>query len=387
MQQRLVYADNAATTALSDTALDEMLPYMREHYGNASSVHQLGQHSKNAVEQSRRRVAQALNARNNEIFFTSGGTESDNWALYASAMKSKRRKHIIVSSIEHSAIYRAAEALVGQGYEATFLPVDEYGRVSPDDLKNAIRDDTALVSIMLANNEIGTIQPIEELCKVAHERRVPFHTDAVQAAGHIPIDVRQLGVDMLSLSAHKFRGPKGVGALYVKVGRVLSPIIIGGGQEKNWRSGTENVPGIVGLAAALEHACAHMEHNTQHTAALRDRLVEGILRIDGASLTGHPSDRLPGIASFIFSGLRSNAIVAGLSDAGICASSGSACSSGSTELIRALSGTMEVSSKEAGGALRLSLNECNTDDDVDYILEKLPAVIEALKNHRSYLPV
>lgn len=391
MDKKFVYADNAATTALSDTALEAMLPYFKNSYGNASSIHSLGYESKKALEQARKKIALAINARINEIFFTSGGSESDNWAIRSSLLMSNAKgKHIIISSIEHSAVFRTAENLEQQGYEVTYLPVDESGKVSPEHLKNAIRDDTALISIMMANNEIGTIQPIKELCKIAREMRVPFHTDAVQAVGHIPVDVRDLNVDMLSLSAHKFGGPKGVGALYIKTGLALPPLIIGGGQEKNKRSGTENVPGIVGMAVALEEAVANMTDNIKKVTTMRDKIVASVLQIDGATLTGDPVDRLPGIASFLFSGLESKVIVAELSRVRICASSGSACSSGSTELTRALSGTsMIIAETENGnaestkyGALRLSLNEHNTDEDVDYIIHELPIVIRTLRSRK-----
>ena len=391
MDKKFVYADNTSTTALSDTAFDAMVPYFKNIYGNASSIHSLGHESKKALEQSRKKIATAINARINEIFFTSGGSESDNWALRCSLLRNNSKgRHIIISSIEHSGIFRTAEYLETQGYEVTYLPVDEYGKVSPHHLKNAIRDDTALISIMMANNEIGTIQPIKELCKIAKERNVPFHTDAVQTVGHIPVDVRDLNVDMLSLSAHKFRGPKGVGALFIRTGFSLPPLIIGGGQEKNKRSGTENVPGIVGMAVALEDAVENMEENIKKTTAMRDKIIESVLRIDGATLTGDPVDRLPSIASFLFSGLESKVIVAELSKVGICASSGSACSSGSTELTRALKGTSKITEdtkKEnaKNGALRLSLNECNTNEDVDYILQELPIVIKALRLHKPSL--
>ncbi len=388
MEERFVYADNAATTALSDVAFEEMVPYLKEFYGNASSIHSLGQKAKQAVEKSRKGVAAAINAFSSEIFFTSGGSESDNWALYGSLlMNSVKGRHIIISSIEHSAVHRTAKFLETRGYEVTYLSVDGYGKVTPSQLADAIRSDTALVSIMMANNEIGTIQPLKELCKVAHERRVPFHTDAVQAVGHIPVNVRELDVDMLSLSAHKFRGPKGVGALYVKLGRILPPLIIGGGQERGLRSGTENVSGIVGMAAALDEAVRNMDINTKKVTAMRDKIIEAALQIDGAILTGHPVDRLPGTASFLFRGLTNQAIVASLNKVGICASSGSACSSGSTELTRALDETLSISEERPHGdnqlgALRLSLNECNTNEDVDYIIHRLSMVIAELKTSK-----
>lgn len=388
MKEKLVYADNAATTALSDVAFKEMYPYFQEFYGNASSIHSLGADAKDAIEKARRRIAKAINAVNSEIFFTSGGTESDNWALYGSLlMKNVKGKHIITSLIEHSAVYRTAKFLETIGYEVTYLPVDKYGRVSPSSLEDAIRDDTALVSIMMANNEIGTIQPIKELCKIAHKRRIPFHTDAVQAVGHIPVDVRNLGVDMLSMSAHKFRGPKGVGVLYVRLGRILPPMVIGGGQERGLRSGTENVPGIVGMAAALDEAVKNMDINIKKVTAMRDRIIESALCIGDVVLTGDPVDRLPGIASFLFPDLTNQAVISSLSKVGICASSGSACSSGSTELTRALDETLSISQDKSGsdnhrGALRISLNECNTDEDVDYIIHWLPIVIKELRTSK-----
>ncbi|MFV0527895.1 MAG: cysteine desulfurase family protein [Lachnospiraceae bacterium] len=390
MEYDEIYVDNAATTALSDTALTQMLPYFKTLYGNPSSAHSLGARSKKAVEGARRDIAEALGARNNEIFFSSGGTESDNWALFGNAMmQHKKGRHIITSSIEHSAVYRTTEYLASKGYRITYLPADSYGRISPDQLESAICDDTILVSIMLANNELGTIQPIKELCEIAHRHQILFHTDAVQAVGHIPIDVRELGVDLLSLSSHKFRGPKGVGALYVRLGVALPPMIFGGGQEKNKRSGTENVPGIVGMAAALQEAVRKMDSSVPRITAMRDRLIRAALQIDGCMLTGHPQQRLPGLASFVFSGLASKAIVAALSNVGILASSGSACSSGSTELSRSLQQSFEhsgeVRHESEYGALRISLNECNTEEEIDYIIQQLPNVIAGLKAARHPL--
>lgn len=385
MEKRVVYADNAATTAVSDAALAAMQPYFQQEYGNASSIHDAGQTARRAIEAARKSIAKSIGAYHNEVFFTSGGTESDNWAIFGSLLdkNAKKGKHIVVSSIEHSAVHRTAEFLETMGYEATYLPVDIYGSVTPAQLEAALRDDTVLVSIMMANNEIGTILPIRELCEVAHARRIPFHTDAVQAVGHIPVDVHALGVDMLSLSAHKFHGPKGVGALYMKLGRVLPPVMIGGGQESNRRSGTENVPGIVGMATALEEATANMRANIRKVTAMRDRVIQAVLKIDGAELTGHPKDRLPGIASFVFHGLTSTAIVAELAREGICASSGAACSSGSTELTRALKEVPVRDNEKYGekvpAALRISLNEYNTNADIDYILHKLPMVVAVLK--------
>lgn len=389
MKNKFVYVDNAATTALSDTAFKEMYPYFRESYGNASSIHSLGADAKDAIEKSRKKIAKAINALNSEIFFTSGGTESDNWAIYGSLlMKNAKGKHIITSSIEHSAIYRTTKFLETKGYEVTYLPVDKYGKISPTKLEDAIRDDTVLVSIMMANNEIGTIEPIKELCKICHKRHIPFHTDAIQAVGHIPVDVRDLGVDMLSMSAHKFGGPKGVGALYVRLGRILPPMLIGGGQERTLRSGTENVPGIVGMAAALYEAVENMDANIKKITSMRNKIIESVLQIDNTVLTGDPVDRLPGIASFLFPALTNQAIISSLSDVGICASSGSACSSGSTELTRAIDETIPIfkdntSGDNHRGALRISLNECNTDEDVDYIIHWLPIVIRKLRESKK----
>ena len=375
MESRTVYADNAATTSLSVRALERMLPYMSERYGNPSSAHEMGHDAKKAVEDARGRIARVIGAKNNEIFFTSGGTEADNWALYG-ALKRREKKggHIITTRVEHSAVFRTAEDLEKRGCRVTYLSTDKYGQVTSEQLSEAICDDTALVSIMLANNEIGSVLPIKELCAAAHARGVLFHTDAVQAVGHIPVNVGELGVDFLSMSAHKFHGPKGVGALYVRLGSTLPPIIIGGGQEKGRRSGTENVPGIVGMAAALEESAENIVSNMARVTAMRDRIIDSALKIPGVKLTGDPVNRLPGIASFLFEGLTSAPIVRALSEVGIFASSASACSSGSTEVSRALSETIGTNKALQHGALRLSLNEYNTDEDIDYILEMLPYI-------------
>lgn len=384
MSTRIVYADNAATTQLSDTAFDEMTPYFKEFYGNPSAAHSYGAKAKTAVENSRKRIATDLGAQSNELFFTSGGTESDNWALYSALnIPFVKGHHIITTRIEHSAIFRAAKSLEEQGCDITYLPVDRYGQISPAQLAAAIRSDTALVSIMLANNEIGTILPIMDLCNVAHKKHVRFHTDAVQAVGHIPVNVKELGVDMLSISAHKFRGPKGIGALYIKNGCPLPPLLIGGGQEKHKRSGTENVPAIVGMAAALDEAVSNMDRNMNNITIMRDRLIKEVLSsVPDSQLTGDPHHRLPGTASFVFGSLKLAPLVAKLSEVGICASSGSACSSGSTELSRALAESLNTSAPEQYGALRLTLNECNTTEDVDYIVGHLPEVIAKLRTSR-----
>jgi cysteine desulfurase len=371
-----VYADNAATTAMSDIAFQTMLPYFKESFGNPSATYSFGIEAKNAIEEARRTIAKAIGARVNEITFTSGGTESDNWALHGAAeLRRKKGKHIITTEIEHSAVYKTAKKMEQDGYEVTFLPVNRYGQVSPSQLEEVIREDTILVSIMLANNEIGTILPIKELCNVARKRKVLFHTDAVQVVGHIPVNVQELGVDLLSISAHKFRGPKGIGVLYVNLKTVVPPMIIGGGQEKGRRSGTSNVPGIVGMAAAIGDAAVHMEEHVAYITSLRDRLIDGVLKLPGAELTGDPVNRLPGMASFIFKGFTGEPLVPLLNEVGICASSGSACSAGSGEPSRILQAA-GYSKEDALSPLRFSLNEDNTVEDVDYILSNLPGVLQ-----------
>lgn len=379
MKKRKVYVDNAATTALSNIAFDAMLPYFHNYYANPSAIHEYGLDAKAGLERSRRIVANAIGAKNSEIFFTSGGTESDNWAILgAAALRSSKGKHIITTSIEHNAIIKTTEALEKQGYEVTYLPVDKYGRITPEQLSKAIKDDTVLVSVMMANNEIGTILPIKELCNVAHKRNVLFHTDAVQAVGHIKIDVRSLGIDMLSMSAHKFQGPKGVGALFIKIGRTLPPLLNGGGQENGLRSGTENIPGIVGMAAAIEEAVAHMDDSSEKIIVMRDRLIKGILEIPGSYLTGDPENRLPGNASFAFEGMDKKPIVTALSKAGIFASSASACSAGAVKPSRILLATGATESL-AYGTLRITLNENNSEEDIDYLLETIPSVISKIR--------
>lgn len=376
---KIVYADNAATTFLSKTALDAMMPYLTDQPGNASTIYGYGRTAKKAVEDARRKVAAAIGAKPEEIYFTSGGTEADNWAVKSVAEHKKNKgKHIISSVIEHHAVLYTLEYLEKQGYEVTYLKVNEFGSVSPDDLRQALRPDTILVTIMTANNEIGTIQSIAELGKITREAGALFHTDAVQAVGHIPVDVTSMNVDLLSLAGHKFKGPKGVGALYIRRGLRLPPVLHGGGQERGIRSGTENVPGIVGLGAALEEAAAHLTDNMIRVARLRDRLVEGLLKIPYSRLTGDPVNRLPGTASFVFECIEGEAMVLLLDQNGICGSSGSACSSGSLDPSHVLL-SIGLPHEIAHGSLRLSLNEDNTEADVDYMLEKIPPVIERLR--------
>ncbi|NLL46630.1 MAG: cysteine desulfurase NifS [Clostridiales bacterium] len=378
--QRFVYADNAGTTALSKTALDAMMPYLTEFYGNPSSIYSIGRKSKTAIENSRLKIATAIGAKTEEIYFTGGGSEADNWAIRSVAEKlSKKGRHIISTVIEHHAVLHTLRALEKQGYEVTYLPVNALGQISLDDLKNAIRDDTILITIIMANNEIGTILPIAEISKIAKERGILFHTDAVQAVGHIPIDVSELGVDLLSLAAHKFRGPKGVGALFVKKGIFLPALLTGGGQEKGRRAGTENVAGIVGMAAALEEAAANMDENVKKVTAMRDRLIEGLLKIPFSQLTGDPVNRLPGTASFVFECIEGESLVLALDSKGICASSGSACSSASLDPSHVLL-AIGLKHEVAHGSLRLTINEDNTDEDIDYILAELPPIIARLRD-------
>lgn len=377
---RTVYADNAATTALSKCALAAMMPYLTGEHGNPSSIYSYGRNAKRAVESARAKVAKAIGAKPEEIYFTGGGTEADNWAIKSAAELGKSKgKHIISTSIEHHAVLHTLQHLEKQGYDITYLSVNEFGQISLDELHAAIREDTILITVMAANNEIGTILPVTEIGAITTEKGILFHTDAVQAVGHISINVEKMNIDMLSLAGHKFRGPKGVGALYVKKGIRLPPNMLGGGQERRLRSGTENVAGIVGLAVALEEAVSNIEENMIKVSAMRDRLVQGLLKIPYTKLTGDPVNRLPGTASFVFKCVVGESIVLLLDQSGICASSDSACSSGSLDpsyVLLAIGLPHEV----AHGSLRLTINEDNTDDDIDYILEKLPAIISHLRD-------
>ena len=376
---QMVYADNAATTALSRTAFEAMLPYLTTEYGNPSSVYSFGSNAKRAIQNSREKVASAIGALPEEIYFTSGGTESDNWAIKsASKLSQNNGKHIISTAIEHHAVLHALDSLKEQGYEITSLGVDTYGQISLQEICSTIKNGTSLISIMAANNEVGTILPTVEIGAIARERGILFHTDAVQAVGHIPIDVCTMNIDMLSLAGHKFRGPKGIGALYINKSIKLPAIIHGGGQEHNLRSGTENVAGIVGLGAALDEACTNMKENMRKVSALRDRLISGVMKISRVKLTGDPANRLPGIASFIIEGIEGESMVMMLDQNGIYASSGSACSSGSQKASHVLL-SMGLPSQLAHSSLRFSLNEDNSEYDVDYILEKLPAIINRLR--------
>ena len=383
MSEKFVYADHAATTAVTDTALAAMLPHFTRDYGNPSSLYRFAQEGKTHLEEARAQVAACLNAKPEEVYFTSGGTEADNWALRGvaelMALKGKKTGHIITTAIEHHAILHTAQYLEKQGYEVTYLPVDGDGLVDPANLEQAIRPDTILISVMAANNEIGTIQPIAEIGAIARAHKVLFHTDAVQAVGHIPVDVEAWNVDLLSLSGHKFGGPKGIGALYMKKPLRLPALIQGGGQEKGRRSGTENVPSAVGMAAALKEAVDHLAQESARLSALRDKLIAGLSVLPYTRLTGHPVKRLPGTASFVFEGVEGEALLLHLDAKGICASSGSACSSASLDPSHVLL-AIGLPHAIAHGSLRLSLGAENTGEDVDYILETVPRVVEYLRN-------
>lgn len=383
---RKVYADNAATTALSEKVLNKMLPYLTEVYGNPSSLYQIGSIAKDAVEESRQTVADLIGAEHaSEIFFTSGGSESDNWAIkgVASALAKKGKKHIITSKFEHHAVLHPCEALAKQGFEITYLDVYENGIVKPEDVKAALREDTALVTIMYANNEIGTIQPIAEIGKICREAKVLFHTDAVQAMGNVPINVVNDNIDLLSLTAHKFHGPKGVGALYVRRGVRPDILIDGGAQERGRRAGTENVAGIVGLTEALKIAVETMEERKENLTAMRNRLIDGLLKIERSRLNGDRDLRLPGNMNMCFEGIEGESLLLKLDLAGISASSGSACTSGSLDPSHVLL-SIGLPHEIAHGSLRISLSDNNTEEDVDYILQTVPGIVEYL---RSFSPL
>lgn len=377
----MIYADNAATTKLSNAAIDAMIPCMREIYGNPSSLYAFGQKAKEILEDSRSRVARALGCEAREIIFTSGGSESDNQAIISAAKlgERKNKKHIVSTAFEHHAVLHTLEKLKLQGFEITLLDVHKNGIVTPEQVREAIREDTCLVSVMYANNEIGTIQPIDEIGKVCRERGVLFHTDAVQAVGHLHVDVRAQNIDMLSLSAHKFGGPKGVGALYCRRGIPIEPIINGGAQERGKRAGTENLPAIVGMAAALEESCAKIDESCTKLCALRDKLIDGLDKIPYSELNGDRNSRLPGNVSFCFEGIEGESLILLLDDRGICVSSGSACTSGSLDpshVLLAIGRPHEV----AHGSLRLSLGDDITEKDVDYIISAVSEVVEYLRN-------
>lgn len=376
-----IYLDNAATTKLSSEALDSMMPYLTVGYGNPSSIYSIGRESRKAIESAREQVAKALNCDTNEIYFTSGGSESDNWAIKGVAFANENKgKHIITTSIEHHAVLHTCKYLEKYGFEITYLPVKSNGIIDINDLKKAIRKDTILISIMYANNEIGSIQPIKEIGEIAKENNIYFHTDAVQAIGNIPINLKELNIDLLSLSAHKFHGPKGVGVLYIRKGVKISNMIHGGGQEKNMRAGTENVAGIVGLGKAIELATIDIEKKSKYLITLRERLIKGIMEsIPDTILNGDPINRLPGNVNVCFKYIEGESILLMLEIKGICASSGSACTSGSlnpSHVLLAIGLPHEI----AHGSLRLTLSEENTQEEIEYVLETLPPIIQNLRN-------
>lgn len=381
MEKRFVYADNAATTKVSKPVLDVMMPYFTEEYGNASSIYALGRSAKKALETARETVAKAIGAETSEIYFTSCGSESDNWAIRSvcERLAAKGKKHIITSVFEHHAVLHTCQALEKLGFEVTYLPVYENGIVKTKDVKNAIREDTALVTIMYANNEIGTIQPVEEIAAVCREKGVLFHTDAVQAMGHVKIDVHAQGIDMLSLSGHKIHAQKGIGALYVRKGIPVTNLIFGGAQERNRRAGTENLPAIAGFAKAMEIASTDIEKRAEKTAKQRDRLIEGILKLPRTRLNGDPVKRLPGTVNISIEGVEGESLLLMLDLNGICASSGSACTSGSLDPSHVLL-ALGLKHEVAHGSLRLSIGDETTDEDIDYILEVVPKVVKRLRD-------
>ena len=378
--QRQIYADNAATTRVSPHVVEAMLPYYTECYGNPSSLYSVGRNAKKPLEEAREAVARCLGAQPSEIYFTSGGSEADNWAIkgVARELKKKGKTHIISSKFEHHAVLHTLESLEKEGFEITLLDVYSDGLVRVEDVKNAIRPETALVTVMYANNEIGTIQPIPEIGAVCKQAGVLFHTDAVQAVGNVEIDVKAQNIDLLSLSGHKFHGPKGVGALYCRKGIRLQNLIDGGAQERGHRAGTENVPGIVGLSVALQDACSTITERRERITKLRDRLIDGALQIERSRLNGDRNKRLPGNINMCFEGIEGESLLLKLDLAGICASSGSACTSGSLDPSHVLL-SIGLPHEIAHGSLRLSFGDDTTEEDVDYILKVLPEIVSYLR--------
>ena len=380
-----VYADNAATTCVSKTALDAMLPYLTEQYGNPSSLYSFGQNAQEALQSARETIARCINADPREIYFTSGGSEADNQAIVSAARLGARKgkKHLISTKFEHHAVLHTLNKLEKEGFEVTLLDVHEDGVVRLEELEAAIREDTALVTIMFANNEIGTVQPIAEIGALCRAKKVPFHCDAVQAAGHMPIDVKAMQIDMLAISGHKFHAPKGVGALYARKGMVLTNVIEGGAQERGKRAGTENVAGIVAMAAALEESCANMEANTAKIIPMRDKLFSELGKIPHSKINGSLEHHVPGTVNMCFEGIEGESLLLLLDDAGICASSGSACTSGSLDPSHVLL-AIGLPHEVAHGSLRLSIGEYNTMAEIDHIIETVPKVVSYL---RSMSPV
>lgn len=381
MEKRFVYADNAATTRVSENALKAMLPFLQESFGNPSSLYSVGRKAAAALLDARKKVAEALGADTKEIYFTSCGSESDNWAVRSAAFAGaeKGKRHIVTSEFEHHAVLRTCAFLEGQGFEVTYISPDSRGLIDPVCVKRAVREDTCLVSVMYANNEIGTVQPAAEIAAVCKEKNVLYHTDAVQAVGHIDINVKKQGIDMLSLSGHKLHAPKGIGALYVRSGVELSPLIFGGSQERGKRAGTENVASAVALGAAITDAVTGIAQRSAAVLRMRERLIDGLLsEIEGVRLNGDRHNRLDGNVNLSFDGIEGESLLLMLDMEGICASSGSACESASLEASHVLK-SIGLDDKAAKGSLRLTINEENTDEDIDYILERLPAIVARLR--------
>ncbi|MDD6489527.1 MAG: cysteine desulfurase NifS [Clostridia bacterium] len=378
---KIIYADNAATTKLSPTAFEAMKPYLLDIYGNPSSLYKLGIQSRKAVDTARETVANCINAEPREIFFLSGGSEADNWAIKGAAELGARKgkKHIISSKFEHHAVLHTLEYLEKHGFEVTLLDVHKDGLVRPEELENAIREDTALVTIMTANNEIGTIQPVKELAAICKKHNVLFHTDAVQAVGTIPIDVKDIGCDMLSMSGHKFHGPKGVGAIYIRKGIILPNLIHGGAQERGMRAGTENIAGVVGMSVALKESCEKMAVRNARLEKMRDRLIDGLLKINRSHINGDRISRLPGNVNMCFEGVEGESLLLMLDMKGIEASSGSACTSGSLDPSHVLL-AIGLPHEIAHGSLRLTFSDDNTEEDIDEILTAVPSVVEKLRS-------
>ncbi|AWZ48764.1 cysteine desulfurase NifS [Hathewaya limosa] len=376
-----VYMDHAATTYTKKEVLDEMIPYFTQYFGNPSSIYSLSRETKKAIDKSRARIAKCINADESEIFFTGGGSEADNWALKGIAFAHKNKgNHIITTKIEHHAILHTCEFLEKQGFEVTYLDVNEEGIVDIEDLKNAITDKTILVTVMFANNEIGSIQPIKEIGEICREKKIFFHTDAVQAVGHVPVDVKDMNIDLLSMAGHKFYGPKGIGVLYIKKGIRIANLVHGGGQERGRRAGTENIAGIVGIGKALELACEHMEENNAKLVKMRDELIEGLLKIPYSRLNGPMGDkRLPGNVNICFRFIEGESVLLLLDSQGISASSGSACTSGSLDPSHVLL-SIGLPHEIAHGSLRLSLGDENTEEDIKHVLEVVPQVVQRLRD-------
>lgn len=381
MGKRFVYADNAATTCVSKKALEAALPYFTEQYGNASSIYTMGMNAAKAILKAREQVADAIGAKVNEIYFTSGGSEADNWAIRGSALNGakKGKKHIITTVFEHHAVLHTCEFLEKQGFEVTYLPVDEHGLITAKQVEDAIREDTCLVTIMFANNEIGTIMPISEIGKICKEKKVPFHTDAVQAIGNAPINVKDMNIDMLSLSGHKIHAPKGIGCLYIRGGISIPNLIFGGAQERSKRAGTENVPSIVALGVAITDACTDISTKAEKVSKMRDKLIEEILKIPETRLNGDTEKRLPGNVNISIRGIEGESLLLTLDMNGIAASSGSACTSGSLDPSHVLL-AIGLPHEIAHGSLRLTINEDTTEEDVDYILSVIPGVVKRLRS-------